>query len=117
MSFDEFIIKRRPNWLMYAAKYLDCIINEEYDIGCRWSLDLLGDCGLSTKELKKRYPSRNLFCFAKKIGTDDIACWEEGNVDKVFIVHDFASPGWERRQIFEDFNKWYQWALEQDEFD
>lgn len=49
-------------------------------------------------DLKKRYPSRDLLPFAMRTDCDDVACWdlsrEEGTV---YIIHDFASIGWEQK--------------------
>jgi hypothetical protein len=63
---------------------------------------------------KKTY-KRDLFPFARKDGTDDFACWEQWQLDKINIIHTFASRGWEQRQIFNNFDEWYEWALQQAE--
>ena len=61
--------------------------------------------------LLKRYPSRNLIPFARRDDNDDIACFEVGYGERVFIVHDFASEGWERRQEFDSFWAWFMIAI------
>jgi hypothetical protein len=40
-----------------------------------------------------------------------VACWDldQGNVT---VIHDFASPGWEQRGVFPDFNAWLRQAIE-----
>jgi len=66
--------------------------------------------------LKSRYRNRELFPFARRDDNDDVACWEEGKAGQVTIIHDFASPGWEQRETFENFEEWYKFALsEQDD--
>jgi hypothetical protein len=47
-------------------------------------------------EQLKRYPDRELVLFAVRQDNDDVACWDldQGNVA---VVHDFSSPGFERR--------------------
>ncbi|MCL2152985.1 MAG: hypothetical protein FWH57_08520 [Oscillospiraceae bacterium] len=61
--------------------------------------------------LLERYPSRNLIPFARRDDNDDIACFELAHGKKVFIVHDFASEGWERRQEFDSFWTWFISAI------
>jgi hypothetical protein len=63
--------------------------------------------------LRERYPDRSLVPFARRQDNDDVACWDvdEGG-GRVVIVHDFASPGWERRVEFVDFNGWLRRAVE-----
>lgn len=63
--------------------------------------------------LKKRYPKRKLIPFARRDDSDDIACFEEGQGARVFIVHDFASEGYEQRKIFENFWEWFKDAIQE----
>jgi len=62
--------------------------------------------------LKERFPARDLFPFALRTDSDDVACWERGNLDRVIIVHDFADPGWEQVAVFETFWEWLRSAIE-----
>ena len=62
--------------------------------------------------LANRYPTRALVPFAARQDNDDVACWEGGQGGRVFIVHDHANPGWERRGEFADFHTWLRAALE-----
>lgn len=64
-------------------------------------------------ELLMRYPNRNLIPFARRDIGDDIACFELNHGERVFIVHDFASEGWERRQEFDNFWAWYISAMKE----
>ncbi len=61
--------------------------------------------------LLKRFPNRNLIPFARRDDNDDIACFEVGYGERVFIVHDFATEGWERRQEFDSFWSWFVNAI------
>jgi len=61
--------------------------------------------------LKQRYPNRKLIPFARRDDNDDIACFEIGKGEKVQIVHDFASEGYEQRKEFEDFWQWLEEAV------
>lgn len=110
---DDFIIRQKPTWLKYPESYARIIIEADGHDFLPWYFTIEEASSWTEKDLKKRYPNRNLFCFARKDGTDDIACWERGYGEKVFIIHDFASPGWEQRQIFSNFDEWYAWALNQ----
>jgi hypothetical protein len=62
--------------------------------------------------LKARYPSRNLFPFAKRQDNDDIACWEIGDAVQVYLIHDFADSPWEQRAVFPAFSDWLKQALD-----
>ena len=64
------------------------------------------------KGLKARYPDRKLIPFARRQDNDDIACWQAGADESVFIVHDFAAPGWESRDKFINFYDWLRRAIE-----
>lgn len=58
------------------------------------------------------YPERALVPFARRQDNDDVACWEAGQGEQVFIVHDYASPGWERRGVYPNFYVWLRQAVE-----
>ena len=61
--------------------------------------------------LKKRYPKRNLVPFARRGDCDDVACFEVGKGGQVFIVHDFASEGYEQRKIYKNVWEWLEDAI------
>ena len=64
------------------------------------------------EDLKKRYPQRDLLPFAMRTDCDDVACWDSSeNGDKVFIIHDFASIGWEQQGEFKNFDEWFENAI------
>lgn len=61
--------------------------------------------------LKERYPDRCLVPFARRIDNDDVACFdatEKSKNPKVVIIHDFASPGWERSGEVDSFLGWLE---------
>jgi len=62
--------------------------------------------------LAQRYPDRRLIPFARRQDNDDIACWQDGSNEEVFIIHDFASSGWEQRGRFTCFYDWLRRAIE-----
>lgn len=61
--------------------------------------------------MKERYPERDLLPFAKKSDNDDTACFEAGKNNRVQIIHNFASAGWEQRAEFEDIWEWLESAV------
>lgn len=63
--------------------------------------------------LRNRYPKRKLVPFAKRDDRDDIACFEVGKGNKVQIIHDFASDGYEQRIEYESFWDWFRDAIEE----
>jgi hypothetical protein len=63
--------------------------------------------------LRKRYPQSPLVPFACRIDNDDVACWDTDlPTGRVIVVHDWASPGWERRKQHEDFASWFRRAVD-----
>lgn len=64
------------------------------------------------EELMERYPDRQLIPFAKRDDCDDIACFEAPDNEKVYIVHDYASSGWEQREIFDSLWDWVRYIVD-----
>ncbi|WOH20018.1 hypothetical protein IRJ34_06755 [Paenarthrobacter sp. GOM3] len=63
--------------------------------------------------LSERYPSRILVPFARRVDSDDIACWDiDAGYGAVSVVHDFANPGWEQKEEYEDIIGWFRKAIE-----
>lgn len=62
--------------------------------------------------LGERYPRRQLIPFARRQDNDDVACWQVGDGDAIFVIHDFSSPGWEQRAQFATFYDWLRRAIE-----
>lgn len=63
--------------------------------------------------LMKRYPNRKLVPFARRDDNDDIACFEVGKEEKVQIIHDFASEGYEQREEYDNFWSWMKVAIDE----
>ena len=62
--------------------------------------------------LAERYGKIRLVPFAVRVDNDDVACFEAGRGDAVFLIHDYASPGWELRAEFPTFFDWFRQAVE-----
>jgi hypothetical protein len=54
-----------------------------------------------------------LFPFAYRQDNDDVACWSRASDERVFIIHDFASPGWEDVAQFSDTWGWFRSCIEE----
>lgn len=112
MSDTRFILPEtmRPSWLTYPRSF--CRLVEQGIIHLTpWHL-MEGEQALEdARGLARRYTDRQLFPFAFRQDCDDVACWEKGHGEKVFIVHDFASPGWEQRETFDDVWSWFRMAV------
>lgn len=63
--------------------------------------------------LKNRYPERKLIPFARRDDCDDIACFEVGKGNKVQIILDFASAGYEQIKEYDCFWDWFKDAVEE----
>ena len=75
-----------------------------YLLDSEWALSLY-------EGLQERYPSRKLVPLAKRGDCDDTACFEIGKGNKVQLIHDFATEGWEQRKEFNDFWEWMEYAV------
>jgi hypothetical protein len=100
----------RPSWLVYPRSF--CRIVEQSLIHITpWHVMEAQRAAVHSRGLAERYPTRELFPFAYRQGDDDVACWAKGMGEKVFIIHDFASPGWEARETFDDVWSWFVAAV------
>ncbi|MBN2176101.1 MAG: hypothetical protein JW722_00415 [Demequinaceae bacterium] len=78
-----------------------------------WNV-LVGDLLVRRSQgLRERYPDSSLVPFATRYDRDDIACFDlvRGN-NAVIRIHDFASPGWERRDEYGSFREWLHVAMD-----
>ena len=101
--FDDFVFP--PSFLKVVELNL---VDYEY-----WYLMNKEQILIRREGLQKKFPKRNLIPFARRDNNDDIACFEIGFEEKVFIVHDFASEGFERRQEFDSFWSWFISAIKE----
>lgn len=56
--------------------------------------------------LSQRYSGRKLVPFARRQDNDDVACWDADHMPNVYVIHDFASPGYEERYVYASFYDW-----------
>jgi hypothetical protein len=79
----------RPDWFNYPQPFLRVVERNLVLIDPWWIFD--GHFAAEKMNgLKDRYPTRNLVPFAKNQGNDDVACWEQGRLAQVVIVHELC---------------------------
>lgn len=105
-----FTSEELPPGFAYPPGLLRLVEAGLFELGPWWILT--GDHlrALNTG-MAKRYPKRHLLLFAKRQDTDDCVCFDM-DTGKVSRVHDWASPGWEAKGEFPDFNSWLHSAID-----
>lgn len=96
--------KVKPAWVDYPPELIELIYADQTDL-LLWRLL---DTELSIKisiSLRNSY-NRELFPFAMRKSNDDVACFEKNCGEKIKIIHDFSSKGWENEGEFLNFNDW-----------
>lgn len=114
MNEDTFILppSERPYWLEYPRSFRR-ILDQQIIHLTPWHI-MDGERSLRQfRGLAARYPSRELFPFAYRQDNDDVACWAKGMGEKVLIVHDFATPGFEDEGAYDDVWHWFRSAVEE----
>ncbi|WP_300454551.1 hypothetical protein [Accumulibacter sp.] len=114
MSKELFIAPshQRPVWLEYPHSF--CRLVEQGLIHLTpWHIMEVEWALVHARGLGERYPGRELFPFAYRQDNDDVACWSSGAGEKVFVIHDFASPGWEDEAAFSDVWAWFRSAIDE----
>ncbi|MEI5989368.1 hypothetical protein A5881_000856 [Enterococcus termitis] len=76
-----------------------------------WYLIESGQATRRYHDLKERYPNRKLIPFARRDDNDDIVCFEVGKENKVQLIHDFTTEGFEQRGEFGDLWDWVEFAV------
>lgn len=114
MSNETFIVRenQRPSWLKYPAAFLRLVEQGLIHI-TPWHIMEAERALVHARGLAERYPSRELFPFAYRQDNDDVACLSRDQGQKVFVIHDFASAGWEDAAAFDDVWGWFRCAVEE----
>lgn len=114
METSEFLIEKSklPQWFEYPDSFLKIVEQNLTDLS-PWHILSNELLRAKNEGLKERYPKRNLVPFARRYDNDDVACWEKSNPQKVVIIHDFASEGWENVKDYENFWKWFKTAIDE----
>ncbi|WP_312689888.1 SMI1/KNR4 family protein [Kosakonia sp.] len=100
-----------PAWFSYPLDFLRLCAQGTVDFD-PWII-LQGDRLKARYEgVKTRYPGRALLPFARREDNDDIACWERDQGERVIIIHDFASDGYENVTVFDTFADWLREVID-----
>ncbi|MDE6004103.1 MAG: hypothetical protein K2G88_01800 [Oscillospiraceae bacterium] len=106
----KFDVQKLFNDFKYPNLFLKIIQLGLVDFDC-WYLMNKTQVYNRRRELLIRYSNRNLIPFARRSDCDNIACFEVDAGEKVFIIHDFSSSGFEQENEFEDFKSWFLDAI------
>lgn len=101
-----------PEGFTYPLAYQVYAASKEHENLLPWRFLYGDEPEFMAGGLQSRY-QRSLVPFARRVDSDDIACFENagaGGTPIVQVIHDFASPGWEQRASFTDFPSWLEWA-------
>lgn len=112
MVIENYLLndKDKPEWLNYPEALKNMILNGEVKL-TPWHLMQKERVLLEISVLFKLY-QRHLIPFAYRQDNDNLACFEKES-SKVFIIHVFASKGFENEDTFENFDDWYQDVYEE----
>jgi hypothetical protein len=114
MSKENFILPKdqRPSWVEYPNSFCRLVEQELVHLA-PWHIMEAKLASVHFRGLAERYPTRELFPFAYRQDNDDVACWAKGMGEKVLVVHDFASAGWEDEGAFDDVCSWFRSAVKE----
>ncbi|WP_316228459.1 hypothetical protein [Bradyrhizobium sp. SZCCHNR1039] len=104
MSKDRLFIvpeAERPSWLQYPRSYRRLVAQGLVDLS-PWHVMECQRVITHFRGLAQRYPKRELFPFAYRQDDDDVACWARSLGEKVVVIHNFASRGWEDEATFDN---------------
>ena len=96
---------KMPNWFTYPSDFVSAVEDGLLDVG-PWQILTRTWLVVRLDGLRKRFPNRSLVPFARRLDNDDIACWQKGTGAKVYLIHDFAAPGWEAQEQYPSFKDW-----------
>jgi hypothetical protein len=107
-----------PEGFKYPLSFLEIVSRKDVlDLEPWWFLYEFEDFARQWLfEIKKQYPTRELIPFAKASNNDDIVCFDGSDISgdpKVYLIHTFASPGWEDRGSFYNFDEWLKQVKEE----
>jgi hypothetical protein len=111
MNFCFFVDESdKPEDFTYSQSFIEYVSGNVPDLE-PWSFLDFSEIKSIPKGLKERYPKRLLVPFARRVDNDDVACFDASKSliePKIIIIHDFATPGWEKRGELENFKNWLE---------
>lgn len=112
MSIELLQANELPDGFNYPDAFIKVIKLEPVDIE-PWYIMNRTEVIDRMQGMKERYPALNILPFARRFDNDDVACFLIDDKYKVQIVHDYASPGYEGREVYNSFREWFESAREQ----
>lgn len=94
----------KPDWLIYPVELIELVRLGQVDLRS-WRL-IGGQDSLDENLRLKSRLDRDLIPFAHCMGSEDLACFEKGRGQKVLLIHDNTSPGWEDEGEYLSFADW-----------
>ncbi|MEZ0299806.1 MAG: hypothetical protein ACAI35_25405 [Candidatus Methylacidiphilales bacterium] len=111
MKMELFASAELPKGFCYPRAFLE-FIGKGYTNLTPWHFLHGPQLRLTWAGLKSRYPAYNRVPFAFRQDCDDIACWDASSNERVILIHDFASRGWELlSRDFASFDEWLKQAI------
>jgi hypothetical protein len=95
---------RRPGWLTYPPAMIELVRSARMPL-IPWHF-VTAWSALQRYQRFQSHLRRHLIPFALRQDREDLACFEMGKADQVFIIHDNTDPGWEDEGYFADFADW-----------
>jgi hypothetical protein len=105
-NMHEYLLSEheRPAWLKYPAELADLVAMGRVTL-TPWHICKIDAVRWDLTHLKERL-GRELIPFAHRQDSEDLACFEKGHGEQVFIIHDNTDPGWENEGGYPSFSDW-----------
>lgn len=97
----------KPAWLILPELYVRVVHNELFNFKPWWIVNDNDFVEKYNNGLKDRFPDKEFFMFAKRLDNDVIAVFSKEHGERVLLLNDFSSKGWEQNGSFENFEEWF----------
>ena len=94
----------RPDWVHYPEQLHELVRSGRLPL-VPWYFDLAGVALNMHRRFRSRL-GRELMPFAYRQDREDLACFEKGKGQEVFIIHDNCDAGFEDEDYFASFADW-----------
>jgi hypothetical protein len=100
-----------PDWLVYPPLFHKMVEQGLVNL-CPWHITPVKDLRRWLYHLGELYPERRLYPFAFKQDTSDLACWEAGRGELVFVVQDVTEHDSPAQTELPNMEAWLAMAIE-----
>ncbi len=106
INLNEYLLPEheRPAWLKYPLELVELVTSGLMAL-TPWQICEIDMVVGSVRRLQERL-NRQLVPFAYRQDREDLACFEKGHGEMVFIIHDNTDPGWENEGCYASFPEW-----------